>query len=555
MIAVARSINHGFAYSEYAANKDKSVFVGADNMITNSDLIFNDNDLIRGLWKEFEEAGVDYVRKGKEVSRNVIAIEFSPSKTESENWTREQWFDKAKELLNNMDKVRLQEPIWSAKNKRYKRDNNGKLKMRDIPLTQLAKSKWMAYLHKDSESGIWHLHIIISRFNPDNELNCDDEIAKKAAQAAEELNRKYGYPLAEDIHNEHVEEIRRMMDDILMDMEGEKIDVEEFQRKIKEASFIDYKGNECHYDMQYHADKNGKVTGWSIKRGNSTFSGKELGLQLTVNPNMHNKEYIKDAIYDTLRKMNYDNWDWNHFTRIMREDHGCYVNLKSDSKGNVVNYTVSRGNGRPYTASQIGANVTAKKIMEEWSKEQNKLRQKEQNPAKGTSEDENRPRRWSKEWRAEQEKKAQKPQSPVYKAEPTEEEIERKAAIKETHDTILQWKHRNYGMLYDDMMDRISNGAAARAIENGTSPFVNVNLEGAIQDITEGMGLLENQISKLMTVTSSALVGMVIPPNMPVSAGGGGNNDLSKQKDDWWNKWKNAFGMKLASSKSNIKRR
>ena len=114
-----------------------------------------------------------------------------------------------------MDKRRLQAPIWDAKKKRYKRNKDGSLTMRDIPQTKLAKSKWMAYLHKDSESGIWHLHIIISRYNMDNELNCDDEIAKRAAQAAEELNKKYGYRSAEDIHDEHAAEIRQIIDDIL----------------------------------------------------------------------------------------------------------------------------------------------------------------------------------------------------------------------------------------------------------------------------------------------------------------------------------------------------
>ena len=52
-----------------------------------------------------------------------------------------------------------------------------------------------------------------------------------------------------------------------------------------------------------------------------------------------------------------------------------------------------------------------------------------------------------------------------------------------------------------------------------------------------------------MDAAAGALVDMVIPPNVPVSGGGGGNNDLPKQKDDWWDKWKNAFGNKLASSR------
>ena len=102
--------------------------------------------------------------------------------------------------------------------------------------------------------------------------------------------------------------------------------------------------------------------------------------------------------------------------------------------------------------------------------------------------------------------------------------------------------------MYEDTKETIINGAAAKAVENGNSPFINVNLEGAVQELMEGLNMTGGQISSVMTTVAESLVGMMIPPDMPVSAGGGGNNDLPKQKDDWWNAWKNAFGMKLKKS-------
>ena len=405
MIAQARSIGHGKAYSEYAERKEKAVFVGADNMITNTDIIFDNPDFINELWGEFKEAGLDYVRKGKDVTRDTIVIEFSPSTNESEGWTREQWYAHAKELLEEMDKRRLQAPIWDAKKKRYKRNKDGSLTMRDIPQTKLAKSKWMAYLHKDSESGIWHLHIIISRYNMDNELNCDDEIAKRAAQAAEELNKKYGYRSAEDIHDEHAAEIRQIIDDILFDMEGEDIDVKEFQERMKAVTFVDYKGNLQNYDMQYHTDDKGKVTGWSVRRGNSTYTGTELGFQLHINPNAHQKQFYKDAIYDTLRKMNDKTFSWDKFMDLMERNHGCQIDVKRDSKGDAVNYFILRGENRPMPASQVGANITAKKIVSEWQREQNKLQGHQSDT---TQDDEKKVRRWSKEWQKMEQEKREK---------------------------------------------------------------------------------------------------------------------------------------------------
>ena len=454
-----------------------------------------------------------------------------------------------------MDKRHLQAPIWDAKKKRYKRNKDGSLTMRDIPQTKLAKSKWMAYLHKDSESGIWHLHIIISRYNMDNELNCDDEIAKRAAQAAEELNKKYGYRSAEDIHDEHAAEIRQIIDDILFDMEGEDIDVKEFQERMKAVTFVDYKGNVQNYDMQYHTDNKGKVTGWSVRRGNSTYTGTELGFQLHINPNAHQKQFYKDAIYDTLRKMNDKTFSWDKFMDLMERNHGCQIDVKRDSRGDVVNYFISRGENRPMPASQVGANITAKKIVSEWQREQNKLQGHQSDT---TQDDEKKVRRWSKEWqRLEQEKRekqeaqrikkldgqAKSNRNDGRKMEPTTTEKERQEAIRDARKALSDYAKNK--IMYVDMKEAIINGAAAKAVENGNSPFINVNLQGAVQELMEGLSMTGGQISSVMTTVGDSLVGMIIPPDMPVSAGPGSNTDLPKQKDDWWNAWKNAFGMKL----------
>ena len=68
-----------------------------------------------------------------------------------------------------------------------------------------------------------------------------------------------------------------------------------------------------------------------------------------------------------------------------------------------------------------------------------------------------------------------------------------------------------------------------------------------IETIKSGKNFSAVSVGKMTTVGDS-LVGMIIPPDMPVSAGPGSNTDLPKQKDDWWNAWKNAFGMKLKKS-------
>ena len=545
MIAVARSISHGQAYSEYAQRKDRAVFVGAENMITNTDLIFDNKAAIEELWQEFEEAKCDYVRKGKDVTRDTIVIEFSPTTNESEGWTREQWFDKAKELLEEMDKRELQHAKWDRKKNDWERDADGKKKMYALPQTSLSKSKWMAMLHKDSASGIWHLHIIISRFISDNKLNNDTDIAKRAAQAAEELNMKYGYPKAMDIHAEHVEEINKLLNDILFDLEGEDMNFEEFEQRVKNATFVDYKGNVRNYDIQYHKDKNGNINGYSIKRGNSTFTDKELGFRMTKIENVQ-KNIIKDAVYDTLRRMDDAFFSWEKFTSIMQTHHDCIVAPKTDSNGDVYNYTITRGKNT-YNASQIGAHITAKKIEAEWRKEQKKLVEREQQTATiNRTTEESRPGRWSKEGKELREREvAGQQHSATHSTEPTASEKERQDAITVARESIARWTHSSFGAIDNTMKEIIGNGAAAKSIENGESPFINVNLVSAAQELSEGLELSASQLAAIATTAAGALVDMVIPPNVPVSGGGGGgNNDLPKQKDDWWDKWKPAFAKK-----------
>ena len=84
MIAVARNISHGEAYQKYTTQKEEAVFVGGDNLVTNPNLIVN-NDQLDELWEEFVEAGREHVRRGKDVTNTIIAIEYSPTSDESAN--------------------------------------------------------------------------------------------------------------------------------------------------------------------------------------------------------------------------------------------------------------------------------------------------------------------------------------------------------------------------------------------------------------------------------------------------------------------------------------
>ena len=363
MIAVARNISYGAAYTEYAAKKDRAVFVGSQNMVGDFGLVF-DNRQLDDVWLEFKEAGADYVRKGKEVTRDLFVIESSPSAQESANWSKQDWLDHAKELLEEIDKVSLKVPRKDKKTNKWILDENGKKKLFPVPKTKLCNSKWMAMLHKDSQSGILHLHIMASRFTTDGRLNNNFDIAKRAAQAAEVINQRHGWEQAMSIRQQHIDEINNVINGILADMNGDEISWKDFEARVNAATYTDYKGKDQHYKIRLHPDDEGNV-GYSIYRGKSKFTASELGQRMT-HISLDDKKILKDVAYSVLRNMDGQSFNWNEYISLMAKKGGL-ISLKHDSKGNVVNYSVTY-NGKQYNASQIGPKLTAKKIIMEWER-------------------------------------------------------------------------------------------------------------------------------------------------------------------------------------------
>ena len=138
-------------------------------------------------------------------------------------------------------------------------------------------------------------------------------------------------------------------------------------------------------------------------------------------------------------------------------------------------------------------------------------------------------------------------------------QIQYQTGNKEREETIIDAKRNLYRwhgeMLLKDEKETIINGAAAHAIEKGYTPFSWDNLSESIQELaqTQNTNINKYQISTIMNIIPDALLGIIMSPDVQLSSGGGGGSDLQKQKDDWWNHWKNTFGMHL-KTKNGLKR-
>lgn len=539
--ATTRSISHGAAYNEYSQKKDLKTgiptaeFIGAKNMVGNTDLIFEPTQM-DDFWLELKESGRDYVRKGKDVIRDTIVVEFSPTVAESFGWKRSDWMQAAEDLVENIDAVEIYKQVRDPKTKDWIRDEDGNPKKFPVPKTDLKNSKWLAYLHRDSESGIPHLHIVISRYTEDCKLNCDTDIAKKGAIACEKLNADRGWTKAEDIKAEHITEINKIINAIMDEIDGNDIDLSDLKSKVEAQTFTDYKDRVRHYELQYHEDLDGKVDGYSIKRGNSIYTADQLGQKIT-NITADRKREIKDAIYDVLRKMDTPKFSWMKFKAMMEASGRYRLELIRDSRDDVVRYNV-KCNGRTYNASQIGANVTALKILREYERikrEQEKLRQQ----ATAKNKPVTKPvqtKQSVKQTPALPKSTSQKSatQATVIKRDPTRGEQERMVAIDKTLDVLQKYAKSTFKELDSDERANIIPGIIANAINRGFSTNTESDLEMSARDLLSAFD------DKAVGGALSAIALFPIPSYVPSASGGGGggNNDLPKKKDDEWEWWK-----------------
>jgi hypothetical protein len=117
MIARARAITHGHAYTNYSTMKKDAEFVCCENMA--GDMLFTaTEDDLESIWLQFKYAGENYIPTGKPVTRNLVAMEVSPTKEESKGWTMEQWNLFAHRVIEEMDKIEFRNKEGKVSSKR-----------------------------------------------------------------------------------------------------------------------------------------------------------------------------------------------------------------------------------------------------------------------------------------------------------------------------------------------------------------------------------------------------------------------------------------------------
>lgn len=266
MIAKARAISHGANSMRYVVNKDKADIIKLH--------LLPDNVAAESLWSRMLLHQAKFLgERSKAIKNNMIRIEVSPTSEETKGWTNTDWEKLADDFIREFDSIDLSEKNKCAKDRH----------------TNLRNSQYVVSLHRDSKSGILHLHIDANRIDNDGNINNDHNIHIRAMAAANNITKRRGWVQASDISMQNKQEITNACMDALRSMD--RFDWSDYVERLKQSD----------YDVLLQKDSQDVVRGYSIKRGNSTYKSSSLGKGRNLMPSKIEATW-KDLHKDILQQ-------------------------------------------------------------------------------------------------------------------------------------------------------------------------------------------------------------------------------------------------------------
>ncbi len=270
MIAKAKAISHGANSMRYVVNKDKADIIKLHSL--------PDNVAAESLWTRMLLHQAKFLGEHpKAIKNNMIRIEVSPTAEETKGWTNVDWEKLADDFIREFDSIDLSEKIKRAKDRH----------------TNLCNSQYVVSLHRDSKSGILHLHIDANRIDNGGNINNDHNIHIRAMVAANNITKRRGWVQASDISTQNKQEITNACIDALRSMD--RFDWNDYVERLKQYG----------YDVMQQKDSQNIVRGYSIKRGNSTYKSSSLGKGRNLMPSKIEATW-KELHKEVLQKENAD---------------------------------------------------------------------------------------------------------------------------------------------------------------------------------------------------------------------------------------------------------
>lgn len=244
MIAKARSISHGSISIDYITRMGKAEIVKLNHLPKDVE--------VEAWWAHMLAHQMKFRLKRsphRQLKNSLIRIEISPAREETEGFTLADWEALADDFIKAFDEIDLSKIAGRKSASR----------------TNIANSQYVISLHRDSKSGIVHMHLDCNRIDMEGNVNDDHKIGLRATMAANEVTRQHGWVQAEQRSAENKERIAKDCMDVLKAMSVFSWEV--YTRRLASKG----------YDLQFRRDSNGEVRGYTVRMGNSIFKSSQLG--------------------------------------------------------------------------------------------------------------------------------------------------------------------------------------------------------------------------------------------------------------------------------------
>jgi len=261
MIAKAAAISHGVNALRYitgeSANKTHPEKI---HCIVNQyiDPSFGATAILESM--KFSCAG--YPR----LKNDLIRIEISPAEEYTRDFTEDDWRQLWEEFVKEFDGQEITD------------ERTGRIVS---PRTNLTYSKATVWLHRDSRSGIPHLHAVVCRIDESGNINNDHQIHLRAQRAAERVARRRGWATANDKHYDHIRQATEDCELVLGAMQEWS-----WEMYVK---LLGLKG----YEVRERRDSKGILRGYTLRKGNVIIKASEL----------RGRAFMASRLEDTWQKL------------------------------------------------------------------------------------------------------------------------------------------------------------------------------------------------------------------------------------------------------------
>ena len=247
MIGKAKAISHGINALRYIKGESRNKKEPEKIHHVCDQYLSPDLDAM-GIWLEMSLTANSHPG----IKNSVIHIEVSPAMEHTKDFTIDDWRKLWQEVAEEFDRQTI---------------HDGKGRTLSLP-TNILGSKATVWLHKESDSGIPHLHALVCRVDEEGNINNDHQIHLRAQRAAETVAKRRGWTTANQIRTSYIQQVNEECMEVL--------------RAMPQWSFDDYfqrlygKG----YYVKSQVDKQGVVRGYTLvskKNPNVRYKASDLG--------------------------------------------------------------------------------------------------------------------------------------------------------------------------------------------------------------------------------------------------------------------------------------